>query len=76
MSMCLAIPGKVLSIQNDKCTVDYDGVSRIVDISLLSGVQVGMWLLVHAGFAIQIVDEQTARDAYGLLDEVDRRGLQ
>ena len=73
--MCLAIPGKVLSINGDKCMVDYDGVRREADISLLSGVEVDMWLLVHAGFAIQIVDENTARDAYGLLDEVDRRGL-
>jgi len=69
--MCLAIPGKVKRIDTAAQTavIDYDGVERKAGIALLSDVAVGDFVLVHAGFAIQKVDERVARETYRLLAE-------
>ena len=70
--MCLAIPGKVVEIDSDKehATVDYgDGTKRKVNISLVD-VNIGDYLLVHAGFAIQVLDEKEAKEALGLFREM------
>ncbi len=69
--MCLAIPGKIVEINDNKAKIDYEGIKRYADISLIEGVTVGDWVLVHVGFAIQKVDEKTARETYRLLDEYD-----
>lgn len=69
--MCLAIPGKIASLEGTKATIDYDGVTRTADVSLIEDPTIGTWVLVHAGFAIQEVDEKTARETYRLLDEAD-----
>lgn len=68
--MCLAVPGKIVSIEGTKAKISYDGISREADVSLLVNPQVGEWVLVHVGFAIQKVDEQQARDAYALLGDM------
>jgi hydrogenase expression/formation protein HypC len=58
--MCLAIPGKVLEIENTMARVDFGyGTIRDVDISLVD-VEVGKYVLVHTGYAIQVMDEQEA----------------
>jgi hydrogenase expression/formation protein HypC len=58
--MCLAIPGKVLEIDNTLARVDFGyGTIRDVDISLVD-VVVGEYVLVHTGYAIQVMDEQEA----------------
>ena len=74
--MCLAIPGKIISVEGTQATIDYDGVSRAADISFVENAQIGAWVLVHAGFAIQNVDEKTARETYRLLDEFDEKKVQ
>ncbi len=71
--MCLAIPGKIVSLDGVKAVVDYGGVTRVVDVSLIDNPRVGLFVLVHAGFAIQVVDESVAREAYALLDEYDKK---
>jgi len=70
--MCLAIPGKVIRIEGDMATVDYRGIIKDANISLLEDVKVGDYVLVHVGFAIQKVDEKQARETYGLLREIMR----
>ena len=67
--MCLAIPGKIESIEGTKAKADFGGVQREVDISLLSDAKVGEFILVHVGFAIQRIDEKTARETYRLLED-------
>ncbi len=53
--MCLAVPGKILTIdENDIATVDFGGVNRPVNVSLVE-VGVGDYVIVHAGFAIQVL---------------------
>jgi hydrogenase expression/formation protein HypC len=70
--MCLAVPGKIIEIKEDKATVDFSGVKRSVDISLLANCVIGEYVLVHVGFAIQKLDEKIARETYRLLDEMDK----
>ena len=70
--MCLAIPGKIVEIDKKKeyATVDYgDGTKRKVNITLVSA-KIGEFVLVHAGFAIEIIDEKEARETLNLFREM------
>ena len=68
--MCLAIPGKVLIIEGTKAIIDYGGgTSRQADISLIDPA-VGDYVIVHAGFAIQILDPKEAADTLRLFREL------
>ena len=67
--MCLAVPAKVLSIKENKATVDFGSVQREVDVSLVD-VSVGGYVLVHAGFALQVMDEQEAQETLALFREM------
>jgi len=58
--MCLAVPGKILSIdENQIANVDFGGVERPVNVSLVE-VDVGDYIIVHAGYAIQVLSEEDA----------------
>jgi len=57
--MCLAIPGKVIKIEGEHAVIDYGGISRKANITLVD-VKVGDYVIVHAGFAIQKLDEKEA----------------
>ena len=70
--MCLAIPGKIIKIEGDSAIVDYDGIQKEANISLIE-CSLGEYVLVHVGFAIQVIDEESARQTYSLLDEIDKR---
>ena len=66
--MCLAIPAKVVEIKGDNLAqVDLLGVGREVSLDLTPQAQVGDFVLVHAGFAIEVVDEQYARETLDLI---------
>lgn len=66
--MCLAIPSQVAEkLENHMATVDIMGVQRVVSLDLTPEAEVGDWVLVHAGFAIQVIDEQTAQETIDLL---------
>ena len=68
--MCLAIPGKVISIDEDKAQVDFgEGVLREVNVALVEA-KVGDYVLVHAGYAIQIVDQTEALEALKLWNQI------
>ena len=58
--MCLAIPGKILKINEKVGTVDFGGVRRDVRLDLLERVQEGDYILVHVGYAIQVLDRDEA----------------
>ena len=69
--MCLAIPAKVAALEEGNlATVDILGVTREISVDLTPQVQVGDYVLVHAGFAIQRVEEQDARETLSLLAEM------
>ncbi len=68
--MCLAIPMKIASLNEDRmATVDVLGVTREISLDLTPQAQVGDYVLVHAGFAIEIVDEQYAQETLDLIKE-------
>ena len=67
--MCLAIPGKIVRIEDDMADVDCGGVTRKANVSMVEA-EVGMWAVVHAGFAIQIMDEEDAQETIRLWNEV------
>ena len=61
--MCLAIPGVVKEIRGSVAVVDYGGVRKEADISLLSDVKVGDYVIVHVGYAITKLSEREARES-------------
>ena len=67
--MCLAIPSKVIDIENGMATIDVDGVRRVASLMLLEDAVVGDYVIVHAGFAIQKLDEVAAAESLKLLRE-------
>ena len=67
--MCLAIPGKIIKIEDDMADVDFGGVTRKANVSMVEA-EVGMWAVIHAGFAIQIMDEEDAQETLRLWNEV------
>jgi hydrogenase expression/formation protein HypC len=69
--MCLAVPMKVISIDEKFAEVEARGVRVRAGLHLLEDVSVGDFVLIHAGFAIEKVDESAALEVHALLDEVD-----
>ncbi len=67
--MCLAIPGKILKKEGNIATVDYGGVIKDVNITLVE-VEIGQYVLVHAGYAIQVLSEEEASETLKLWDEL------
>lgn len=68
--MCLGIPGKIIEIKGKSAVADILGAEREISIDLLGGVKVGDYVLIHAGCAIQIVDEEEAAATIGLFNEL------
>ena len=58
--MCLAIPAKIVTIEGSNAKVDMMGNERVVSIDLVPEVVIGEYVLVHAGFAIGIIDDESA----------------
>lgn len=62
--MCLAIPSRIVDIDNFRATVDVYGARKEINLMLMpEEVGIGDYVLVHAGFAIQKVDEEAAQEA-------------
>lgn len=68
--MCLAIPGKIVSIKNNIAEVDFGGVKRSVGMDLLPCAKINDYIIVHAGFAIQILDTRDARKRIRLFKKI------
>ncbi|WP_019123740.1 HypC/HybG/HupF family hydrogenase formation chaperone [Brevibacillus massiliensis] len=70
--MCLSVPAQVIEIEPSgwKARVDYLGSVVVVGIALLENVELGQYVLVHAGEAIQLIDMETALDGIALWKEM------
>ncbi len=66
--MCLAMPAKILSIDGDEAEVDFGGAIRKTNVSMVDA-KVGEYVIIHAGFAIQKVDEEEAKETLQLWNE-------
>jgi hydrogenase expression/formation protein HypC len=74
--MCLAIPSKIVKIENNMAVIDVDGVKREASLLLMEDAEIGDYVIVHAGFAINKIDEEAALETLKFLreaaDYVDR----
>jgi hydrogenase expression/formation protein HypC len=71
--MCLAIPACVVELlPDDKACIDFDGVLKEISLSLVEGVQVGDYVIVHAGYALQKLDVEEAAHTLALFAELGR----
>ena len=61
--MCLAIPGKIKSIDGNTALVDFDGIEQEVIIALILNPEVGKYVIIHAGYAIEQMEEKDAMEA-------------
>jgi hydrogenase expression/formation protein HypC len=68
--MCLAVPAKILTIDNLQAEVEFGGIHRTISIQLLPQAQVGDYVLVHTGFAISIIDPAEAEITIELLRQM------
>ena len=70
--MCLAVPAKIVERKDLLATVDVNGITRDVSLMLLPESEIGEWVLIHAGFAIQAIDEEEAQKTLELLKELEQ----
>ena len=68
--MCLAVPAQIVEREDMLATVDVGGVQRQVSMLLLPEAQIGDYVLIHAGFAMQQIDEEEAKLTWSLLQEM------
>jgi hydrogenase expression/formation protein HypC len=71
--MCLAIPAKIIKLENDMATVEVGGVHRMVSTLMVPDLQLGDYVITHAGFALHRVDEQEAKASIEMLRDLTIR---
>lgn len=74
--MCLAVPGQVVTVQDDPLrtgTVSFAGITKTVSLAMVPEAAVGDYVLIHVGFAISRVDEEAARRSLELYRTMARR---
>ena len=72
--MCLAIPSKIIKIDNNMGIIDVEGVKKEVSLLLIEDPKIGNYVIVHAGFAIQKIDEAEASESLKLLRDLASLG--
>ena len=73
--MCLGVPGRIIEMkENYRAIVDVNGNRMEISVRLTPEVQVGQYVRIHAGFAMEIIDEDAARETMQLLLEVMEYG--
>ena len=68
--MCLAIPMKITKIEGNDAVCDVDGISTKASLGFLENVKVGDYVIVHAGFVLQKVDELHAKETIEIFREI------
>ncbi len=69
--MCLAIPARIVELKGDRAVVDAMGNRFKAKTTLLPQARAGDIVLVHAGFAIQVIEEEEAKKTWQLIAEID-----
>lgn len=69
-TMCLAVPVQVISIKDSEAEVEIGGVRRQVSIMLTPEARVGDYVLLHTGYAINVIDEAEAQETLKILTEM------
>ncbi|HAF60817.1 MAG TPA: hydrogenase assembly protein HypC [Anaerolineaceae bacterium] len=78
--MCLGVPGKIIRIYDDNSIkmseVDFNGVTMKVCLETTPQAKIGDYVIVHAGFAINLLEESEALETLSMLDEIAKLGEQ
>jgi hydrogenase expression/formation protein HypC len=61
--MCIAAPAKIIQINDDKAVVDFGGVRQKVKLDLVENIKEGKYVLVHSGYAIEVLSDQEAKES-------------
>ena len=69
--MCLAVPGKIIEINENKAIVDMSGVKLETYLNLLEDVKVDDYVIIHAGFAIEKLSDEEANERLKLFKEIE-----
>jgi hydrogenase expression/formation protein HypC len=69
--MCLGIPVKIVEKHGSVGIAEYKGIRREIGLDLVDQVQSGDWVILHAGFAIQKIDQEEAQKTIQLFEEFD-----
>jgi hydrogenase expression/formation protein HypC len=69
--MCLAVPAQIKQIEGDMAEVDLGGVSLSVGLAMTPEAKVGDYVIVHAGYAISVLDETEALETLRLFEELN-----
>ncbi len=70
--MCLAVPARIVELNDDRAVVDAMGNRWAIRTTLLPEVKLGDIVLVHAGFAIATVDEEEARQTWEVFEQIEQ----
>ncbi len=73
--MCLGVPMQVMTIEGDTACCEIDGVQRQASLMLVEGVTVGDFVLIHAGFAIEKLDEDDAEETLRIFRQLLADGV-
>ncbi|MBI4814024.1 HypC/HybG/HupF family hydrogenase formation chaperone [Methanobacterium sp.] len=68
--MCIAAPAQIIEINDNVATVDFGGVRQQAKLDLVSDVDVGRYVLVHSGYAIEVLSDQEAQESLEAWDEL------
>jgi hydrogenase expression/formation protein HypC len=68
--MCIAAPARILEINDKMATVDFGGVRQQVKLDLVSDVEIDNYVLVHSGYAIEVMTKEEAKDSLEAWDEL------
>jgi hydrogenase expression/formation protein HypC len=74
--MCLAVPGKIINISGDDSlsrmgNIDFSGIKKAISLAYFPEARINDYVIVHAGFAISIIDEEDARESLNAFQELD-----
>jgi len=69
--MCLALPMRIIAVDGELATISTAGLEQRASLTLVPEAKVGDYVLVHAGFAISVLDEADANETLALLREID-----
>ncbi|MBN1345824.1 MAG: HypC/HybG/HupF family hydrogenase formation chaperone [Phycisphaerae bacterium] len=70
--MCLAVPGQIVSREGDELVVDFQGTRSPIGGVMTPEARCGDWVLVHAGYAISLLDEAEARKTWEYLRQAEQ----
>lgn len=68
--MCIAAPARILEINDKMATVDFGGVRQQVKLDLVTDVEIDKYVLVHSGYAIEVLTQEEAQDSLEAWDEL------